>query len=76
MVRLKVALLAELAAGKVLVNSGILPDSALSDEFMRAGLVFLNGFRCVNEFLQVFPGDFFQVVAGLKCYILRKWAMS
>jgi hypothetical protein len=56
----------------ILIKSRLFIDSNLADIFIRYNLIFLNGFLCNNKNLQIFVGDFIQVVINLKYYIISR----
>ncbi len=60
----------------ILIKSRLFIDSNLADIFIRYNLIFLNGFLCNNKNLQIFVGDFIQVVINLKYYIISRWFLS
>jgi hypothetical protein len=60
----------------ILVKSRLFVDSNLANIFIKYNLIFVNGFLSNNQNLQIFIGDFIQIVINLKYYILSRWFLS
>lgn len=66
-------LIYEFRLKNVLLKTKLLPDAAFVSLFVNAGLVYINGFSCLNERFSVFLGDFIQLVVHAKYYIASRW---
>ena len=60
----------------ILIKSRLFNDLNLATLFVKNNLVYLNGFMCDNHNLQIFIGDFIQIVINLKYYILSRWFLN
>jgi hypothetical protein len=56
----------------ILIKSRLFNDNSASSFFLKNNLIFLNGRICANPNIQIFCGDFIQLVINLKYYILYK----
>lgn len=66
----------ELSLINVLLKSKLVFDIQTSDKFISSGLVYLNGINCFNSNIQIFKGDFLQIIVHNKYYILFKWLLN
>lgn len=60
----------------VLIKSRLFNDWNLATLFIKNNLVYVNGCMCDNYNLQIFIGDFIQIVINLKYYILSRWFLN
>ena len=60
----------------VLVKSRLFNDLNLASIFIEYNLVYMNGILCNNQNLQVFVGDFIQIIVNLKYYIVSRWFLN
>jgi hypothetical protein len=72
-IKFKTFLFSEMRLLNILIKSRLFNDYNLTQSFINSNLVFLNGFSCINPNMQVFSGDFIQLVINLKYYILFRW---
>lgn len=75
-INFKTFLVSEMCLLNLLIRSRLLPDHSLCLLFIKNNLVYLNGIVCSNQNLQVFVGDFLQLIVSLKYYILYKWFLN
>jgi len=57
----------------ILVRSRFFFDWTTNNFFLKNGLIFINGYCCYNENLQLYAGDFLQMPVNVKYYVLYKW---
>ena len=69
-IKFKTFLFSEMRLFNILIKSRLFNDHSLVKSFLNANLVFLNGFSCINPNMQIFSGDFIQLIVNLKYYIL------
>ena len=72
-IKFKTFLFTEMRLFNILIKSRLLNDRALVSSFLDNNLVFLNGAPCSNRNMQIFCGDFVQLIVNLKYYILYRW---
>ena len=60
----------------VLVKSRLFNDLNLASIFIEYNLVYMNGLLCNNQNLQIFVGDFIQIIVNLKYYIVSRWFLN
>jgi hypothetical protein len=56
----------------ILIKAKFFLDFSNSLYFIRNKNVFLNGFLCLNPFLQTYPNDLIQFFVHIKYYIIYK----
>jgi hypothetical protein len=56
----------------VLIKSRLLNDLNLASIFIEYNLIYINGVLCNNQNLQIFVGDFIQIIINLKYYIVSR----
>jgi len=66
----------EMQLHNIILKSRLVPDILTSNIFIENGLVFVNGLNCYNNTMQVYTGDFIQLIVNLKYYILKRWMMN
>jgi hypothetical protein len=66
----------EMRLVNILIKSRLFNDFNISNFFLKNNLIFLNGYLCNNPNMQVFCGDFIQLVINLKYYILYRWFLN
>ena len=62
----------EMQLHNIILKSRLVPDILTSNTFIENGLVFVNGLNCYNSTMQVYTGDFIQLIVNLKYYILKR----
>jgi hypothetical protein len=72
-IKFKTFLFSEMRLFNILIKSRLFNDYSLVQSFLSNNLVFLNGFSCVNSNIQIFAGDFIQLIINIKYYILLRW---
>lgn len=75
-IRFRTYAVLEMQLINVILRARFLPDKETVKTFLQNNLVFLNGAACANPTLQVFVGDFIQLVVSVKFYILSKWLLN
>ena len=60
----------------ILIKSRLFNDLNLASIFVRCNLIYINGILCSNQNLQIFVGDFVQVIVNLKYYIISRWFLN
>lgn len=75
-IRFRTYAVLEMQLVHVVLRARFLPDKETVKIFLQNNLVFLNGAACANPTLQVFVGDFIQLVVSIKFYILAKWLLN
>jgi hypothetical protein len=60
----------------VLIKSRLFNDLNLASIFIEYNLIYMNGVLCNNQNLQVFVGDFIQIIVNLKYYIVSRWFLN
>lgn len=71
--KFKTFLFMEMRLYNILIKSRFFNDFSLINIFLKNNLIYLNGLICSNPNLQIFSGDFIQLVLNLKYYILYRW---
>jgi hypothetical protein len=56
----------------VIMKSKLINDNNISNIFLKNNLIYVNGIITNNPNLQIFVGDFIQLIIHLKYYILIK----
>ena len=75
-INFKTFLFLEMRLINILIKSRLFNDLNLALIFINYNLIFVNGIFCNNQNLQIFVGDFIQVVINLKYYILTRWFLN
>jgi hypothetical protein len=60
----------------LLLNSKFVTDLELSKELINSSFTFINGVLISNPNIQLFKGDFIQLVVHLKYYIVYRWILN
>jgi len=60
----------------ILIKSRLFNDLNLASIFIKYNLIYINGILCNNQNLQIFVGDFIQVIVNLKYYIVSRWFLN
>jgi hypothetical protein len=66
----------ELTVLNLLLNSHFVTDTQLAQSLIDSNSVFINGSLVSNSNLNLFPGDFLQLVTNLKFYITYRWMLN
>ena len=66
----------ELTLLKLLFNSHFVTDLQFSKLLIESNLVFVNGLNTNNSNLNLFLGDFIQIIVNLKYYIVYRWMLN
>jgi hypothetical protein len=66
----------EMQLWNILLKSRFACDSAVVDLILNSNFVYLNGSICNNRYLQIFTGDFLQLIVSFKYYILYRWFLN
>jgi len=66
----------ELTLLNMLFNSHFVTDIKLSKLLINNNVVFVNGILSNNENLNLFKGDFIQIIVSLKYYIIYRWMLN
>lgn len=66
----------ELTLLNILFNSHFVTDIQLSKLLINSNIVFVNGILSNNENLNLFKGDFIQIIVNLKYYITYRWMLN
>jgi hypothetical protein len=75
-INFKTFLSLEMKLVNILVKSRLFNDYNLTTIFIKNNLIYLNGILCNNQHLQIFVGDFIQIVVCFKYYIISKWFLN
>ena len=66
----------ELTLLNILFNSHFVTDIQLSNLLINSNVVFVNGILSNNVSLNLFKGDFIQIIVSLKYYIVYRWMLN
>ncbi len=66
----------EMRLVNILIKSRLFNDLNLASIFIKYNLIYINGILCNNQNLQIFVGDFVQVIINLKYYIVSRWFLN
>lgn len=72
-INFKTFLFMEMRLFNILIKSRLFNDGSTINLFLKNNLIYVNGFTCSNPNLQLFSGDFVQLIINLKYYILYRW---
>lgn len=72
-INFKTFLFMEMRLFNILIKSRLFNDASTINLFLKNNLIYINGFVCLNPNLQLFSGDFVQLIINLKYYILYRW---
>lgn len=75
-INFKTFLSLEMKLSNILIKSRLFNDINLANIFIKNNLIYLNGVLCNNRHLQIFIGDFIQIVICFKYYILSRWFLN
>ena len=75
-INFKTYLFLEMKLINVLMKSKLINDNNISNIFLKNNLIYVNGMISNNPNLQIFIGDFIQIIIHLKYYILIKWFLN
>lgn len=75
-INFKTFLFMEMRLINILIKSRLFNDFSISNFFLKNNLIFLNGQLCSNPNIQIFCGDFIQLIINLKYYILYRWFLN
>ena len=75
-IKFKTFLILEMSLLNILIKTKFFPDESLCKLFLKNNLIYLNGYICFNETIQIFIGDFIQLIINIKYYILYKWFLN
>ena len=75
-VNFKTFLFMEMKLLNILIKSRLFNDSGLALIFLKHNLIYVNGLLSNNQNLQIFIGDFIQIVINLKYYIISRWFLN
>ena len=73
LVSAKTYLYLETRLNNIILNSKLLTDINMINTFIENGFFFINGFLCLNPFMQVLKNDFIQLVVTMNYYVIYKW---
>lgn len=71
-VKTKLLTISELTLLQLVTRAKFFPDYAYSETSLKFGLVYVNATMCFNPNIQIFIGDFFQVIVSSKYFIVHK----
>jgi len=71
-INFKTFLINEFKLVNIIIQSKILLDEQIIQLFLNSNLIYLNGMNVFNKNIQIFVGDFIQLLVSLKYYILFK----
>ena len=71
-INFKTFLFMEMRLFNILIKSRLFNDGSTINLFLKNNLIYVNGFTCSNPNLQLFSGDFVQLIINLKYYILYR----
>jgi hypothetical protein len=60
----------------ILIFSKLIIDLETSINFIKNGLIFVNGYLTFNPYFQIFKNDFIQCIVSQKYYILYKTLLN
>jgi hypothetical protein len=75
-INFKTFLFMEMRLINILIKSRLFNNFNISNFFLKNNLIFLNGYLCNNANMQIFCGDFIQLIINLKYYILYRWFLN
>ena len=75
-INFKTHLFLEMKLINVIMKSKLINDNNISNIFLKNNLIYVNGIITNNPNLQIFVGDFIQLIIHLKYYILIKWFLN
>jgi hypothetical protein len=60
----------------IIINSKLIANYLLVENFIKQSFVFLNGIVCLNPLLQIYKNDFIQLILSIKYYIFTKYIIN
>jgi hypothetical protein len=73
--KFKIFMSNEMSLINILIRSRFFFDWATTNLFLNAGLIFVNGVNSYKKTLQLYRGDFIQMIINLKYYIFYRWLL-
>jgi len=75
-VKFKTYLILEMNIFNILLKTRFFLNETVCESFLKNNLIYLNGYICNNPKIQLFVGDFIQLIINNKYYILYKWFLN
>lgn len=75
-VKFKTYLILEMNIFNILLKTRFFLNETVCESFLKNNLIYLNGYTCNNPKIQLFVGDFIQLIINNKYYILYKWFLN